>query len=157
MLDPPTHATLSACWRLECPRHHSMHQSTLHQWFQATEGVSGAATAWMVDASCTILQNPLCIQTGCGEFFRGRLDKCVDDYHCSPKCQNCINPIAEGLYLRTVIKPLYCFPSLLSALTHVCALSFCCVMNTAYMFQMTPVSTTFHAPKQLHGGTKPPR
>ena len=35
--------------------------------------------------------------------------KCTDDYYCSLKCQNSVNPVSEGLYLRAVIKPLYCF------------------------------------------------
>ncbi|GJJ14803.1 1,3-beta-D-glucan synthase [Clathrus columnatus] len=35
--------------------------------------------------------------------------KCADDYYRSPECQNRINPVPEGLYLRTVIKPLYRF------------------------------------------------
>ena len=35
--------------------------------------------------------------------------KCADDYYRSPECQNRVNPIPEGLYLRAVIKPLYCF------------------------------------------------
>ena len=33
--------------------------------------------------------------------------KCADDYYRSPECQNRIDPVPEGLYLRTVIKPLY--------------------------------------------------
>jgi 1,3-beta-glucan synthase len=35
--------------------------------------------------------------------------KCADDYYRSPDCQNRIDPVPEGLYLRTVIKPLYRF------------------------------------------------
>src|SRR5712672_2965623 len=35
--------------------------------------------------------------------------KCADDYYRSPNCQNRIDPIPEGLYLRAVIKPLYRF------------------------------------------------
>ncbi|KAK7680380.1 1,3-beta-D-glucan synthase [Cerrena zonata] len=35
--------------------------------------------------------------------------KCADDYYRSPECQNRIDPVPEGLYLRTVIKPLYRF------------------------------------------------
>ena len=35
--------------------------------------------------------------------------KCADDYYRSPECQNRIDPVPEGLYLETVIKPLYCF------------------------------------------------
>lgn len=33
--------------------------------------------------------------------------KCADDYYRSPECQNRIEPVPEGLYLQTVIKPLY--------------------------------------------------
>ncbi len=33
--------------------------------------------------------------------------KCADDYYRSPECQNRMEPVPEGLYLRTVIKPLY--------------------------------------------------
>ena len=33
----------------------------------------------------------------------------TDDYYRSPECQNRIDPILEGLYLRAVIKPLYRF------------------------------------------------
>ncbi|EJF65840.1 1,3-beta-glucan synthase [Dichomitus squalens] len=35
--------------------------------------------------------------------------KCADDYYRSPECQNRIDPVPEGLYLETVIKPLYRF------------------------------------------------
>ncbi|CAL1710234.1 unnamed protein product [Somion occarium] len=35
--------------------------------------------------------------------------KCADDYYRSPECQNRIDPVPEGLYLRSVIKPLYRF------------------------------------------------
>jgi 1,3-beta-glucan synthase len=33
--------------------------------------------------------------------------KCADDYYRSPECQNRIEPVPEGLYLRAVVKPLY--------------------------------------------------
>lgn len=35
--------------------------------------------------------------------------KCADDYYRSPECQNSVDPVPEGLYLRAVIKPLYRF------------------------------------------------
>lgn len=35
--------------------------------------------------------------------------KCADDYYRSPECQNRMEPVPEGLYLRTVVKPLYRF------------------------------------------------
>jgi 1,3-beta-glucan synthase len=35
--------------------------------------------------------------------------KCADDYYRSPECQNRVDPVPEGLYLRAVIKPLYRF------------------------------------------------
>jgi 1,3-beta-glucan synthase len=35
--------------------------------------------------------------------------KCADDYYRSPECQNRMDPVPEGLYLHTVIKPLYRF------------------------------------------------
>ncbi|KAF5380941.1 hypothetical protein D9615_003945 [Tricholomella constricta] len=35
--------------------------------------------------------------------------KCADDYYRSPECQSRIDPVPEGLYLNTVIKPLYNF------------------------------------------------
>ena len=35
--------------------------------------------------------------------------KCADDYYRSPECQNRDQPVPEGLYLRTLIKPLYRF------------------------------------------------
>ena len=35
--------------------------------------------------------------------------KCVDDYCRSPECQNRVQPVKAGLYLHTVIKPLYHF------------------------------------------------
>ncbi|KAK7021966.1 1,3-beta-D-glucan synthase, partial [Paramarasmius palmivorus] len=35
--------------------------------------------------------------------------KCADDYYQSPECQNRVEPVPEGLYLRAVIKPLYRF------------------------------------------------
>ncbi|KAF8319368.1 1,3-beta-glucan synthase [Clavulina sp. PMI_390] len=37
------------------------------------------------------------------------LFKCADDYYRSPECQNRIEPVPEGLYLHSVIKPLYRF------------------------------------------------
>lgn len=33
--------------------------------------------------------------------------KCADDYYRSPECQNRMDPVPEGLYLRAVIRPLY--------------------------------------------------
>ncbi|KAI5450042.1 1,3-beta-D-glucan synthase [Naganishia albida] len=35
--------------------------------------------------------------------------KCADDYYRSPECQNRMEPVPEGLYLRSVVKPLYRF------------------------------------------------
>ncbi|KAH8117447.1 1,3-beta-glucan synthase, partial [Phellopilus nigrolimitatus] len=35
--------------------------------------------------------------------------KCADDYYRSPECQNRVDPVPEGLYLHTVVKPLYRF------------------------------------------------
>ncbi|KAJ7165082.1 1,3-beta-glucan synthase [Mycena filopes] len=35
--------------------------------------------------------------------------KCADDYYRSPECQNRIEPIPEGMYLRSVVRPLYRF------------------------------------------------
>ncbi|KAG2157090.1 glycosyltransferase family 48 protein [Suillus clintonianus] len=35
--------------------------------------------------------------------------KCADDYYRSPECQNSVEPVREGLYLQTIIKPLYTF------------------------------------------------
>ncbi|KAG2159276.1 glycosyltransferase family 48 protein [Suillus bovinus] len=35
--------------------------------------------------------------------------KCADDYYRSPECQNKVDPVPEGLYLKSVIKPLYRF------------------------------------------------
>ncbi|KAF8921305.1 1,3-beta-glucan synthase [Mucidula mucida] len=35
--------------------------------------------------------------------------KCADDYYRSPECQNRVDPVPEGLYLSTVVKPLYRF------------------------------------------------
>lgn len=35
--------------------------------------------------------------------------KCADDYYRSPECQNRVDPVPEGLYLRSVVKPLYRF------------------------------------------------
>jgi len=35
--------------------------------------------------------------------------KCADDYYRSPECQNRLEPVPEGLYLRAVVKPLYRF------------------------------------------------
>jgi 1,3-beta-glucan synthase len=35
--------------------------------------------------------------------------KCADDYYRSPECQSRVHPVKEGLYLKTVIKPLYRF------------------------------------------------
>ena len=35
--------------------------------------------------------------------------KCADDYYRSPECQNRMEPVPEGLYLRSVVTPLYRF------------------------------------------------
>ncbi|EPT03223.1 hypothetical protein FOMPIDRAFT_78799 [Fomitopsis schrenkii] len=35
--------------------------------------------------------------------------KCADDYYRSPECQNRMDAVPEGLYLKTVVKPLYRF------------------------------------------------
>jgi len=35
--------------------------------------------------------------------------KCADDYYRSPECQNRVDAVPEGLYLRSVVKPLYRF------------------------------------------------
>lgn len=35
--------------------------------------------------------------------------KCADDYYRSPECQNSVEPVREGLYLHTIIKPIYTF------------------------------------------------
>ncbi|KAH9981305.1 1-3-beta-glucan synthase [Lactifluus volemus] len=35
--------------------------------------------------------------------------KCADDYYRSPECQNRAEPVPEGVYLETVIKPIYRF------------------------------------------------
>ncbi|WFC94517.1 1,3-beta-glucan synthase [Malassezia brasiliensis] len=35
--------------------------------------------------------------------------KCADDYYRSPECQNRMEPVPEGLYLHSVVKPLYRF------------------------------------------------
>lgn len=35
--------------------------------------------------------------------------KSADDYYRSPECQNRVEPVPEGLYLRAVIRPLYRF------------------------------------------------
>ncbi|KZP21310.1 glycosyltransferase family 48 protein [Athelia psychrophila] len=35
--------------------------------------------------------------------------KCADDYYRSPECQNSVDGVPEGLYLHTVVKPLYRF------------------------------------------------
>ncbi|KAF7968270.1 hypothetical protein HWV62_31059 [Athelia sp. TMB] len=35
--------------------------------------------------------------------------KCADDYYRSPECQNRVEPVPEGVYLKAVISPLYKF------------------------------------------------
>jgi 1,3-beta-glucan synthase len=35
--------------------------------------------------------------------------KCADDYYRSPECQSRVQPVPDGLYLRSVVKPLYLF------------------------------------------------
>lgn len=35
--------------------------------------------------------------------------KCADDYYRSPECQSRLDPVPEGLYLHSVVKPLYQF------------------------------------------------
>ncbi|KAF9962526.1 1,3-beta-D-glucan synthase [Mortierella alpina] len=35
--------------------------------------------------------------------------KCAEDFYLSPQCQEMVNPVPEGLYLRTIISPLYRF------------------------------------------------
>ncbi|KAK7054905.1 1,3-beta-D-glucan synthase [Paramarasmius palmivorus] len=39
----------------------------------------------------------------------GEAGNCADDYYRSPECQNRVDPIPEGTYLNTIIKPLYRF------------------------------------------------
>ncbi|KAJ7701907.1 1,3-beta-glucan synthase [Mycena rosella] len=35
--------------------------------------------------------------------------KCADDYYRSPECQQRVEPVPEGMYLRSVVRPLYRF------------------------------------------------
>ena len=35
--------------------------------------------------------------------------KCADDYYRSPECQNRVEPVREGVYMETIIKPIYRF------------------------------------------------
>jgi 1,3-beta-glucan synthase len=35
--------------------------------------------------------------------------KCADDYYRSPECQARMEPVPEGLYMRSIVKPLYRF------------------------------------------------
>lgn len=87
----------------------------------AVKTVESAATRWrhaMVNMSQYDRVRQLALYLLCwGEAAQVRfvpeclcfIFKCADDYYRSPECQNRIEPVPEGLYLRAVIRPLYRF------------------------------------------------
>ncbi|KAF5348770.1 hypothetical protein D9756_009724 [Leucocoprinus leucothites] len=81
--------------------------SALERWRQAMNGMSQYdrlrqialyLLCWGEAAQVRFVPECLCF-----------IFKCADDYYRSPECQNRIDPVPEGVYLRSVIKPLYRF------------------------------------------------
>jgi 1,3-beta-glucan synthase len=81
--------------------------SALERWRQAMNGMSQYdrlrqialyLLCWGEAAQVRFVPECLCF-----------IFKCADDYYRSPECQNRIDPVPEGLYLRSVVKPLYRF------------------------------------------------
>ncbi|KAL1709542.1 glycosyltransferase family 48 protein [Schizophyllum commune] len=89
------------------PRHEKSLNTALERWRQAMNNMSQYdrlrqialyLLCWGEAAQVRFMPECLCF-----------IFKCADDYYRSPECQNRMEPVPEGLYLRTVVKPLYRF------------------------------------------------
>ncbi|KAJ7757160.1 1,3-beta-glucan synthase, partial [Mycena metata] len=75
--------------------------TALERWRQAMHGMSqsrSTSLVWGEGAKVRFCPEALCF-----------IFKCADDYYRSPECQNRVEPIPEGMYLRSVVRPLYRF------------------------------------------------
>ena len=89
------------------PAHEKSLASALERWRQAMVNMSAYdrvrqialyLLCWGEAAQVRFVPECLCF-----------IFKTADDYYRSPECQQRIDPVPEGLYLRAVIKPLYRF------------------------------------------------
>ncbi|KAF8635567.1 hypothetical protein AX15_000217 [Amanita polypyramis BW_CC] len=89
------------------PQHEKSLNAALERWRQAMNSMSQYdrirqialyLLCWGEAASVRFVPECLCF-----------IFKCADDYYRSPECQNQMEPVPEGLYLRSVISPLYRF------------------------------------------------
>ncbi|KAF8740913.1 hypothetical protein AX14_006661 [Amanita brunnescens Koide BX004] len=89
------------------PQHEKSLNAALERWRQAMNNMSQYdrvrqlalyLLCWGEAASARFVPECLCF-----------IFKCADDYYRSPECQNRIDPVPEGFYLRAVISPLYRF------------------------------------------------
>jgi len=89
------------------PSHEKSYKGALERWRQAMNNMSQYdrmrqialfLLCWGEAAQVRFVPECLCF-----------IFKCADDYYRSPECQNRIDPVPEGLYLRAVVKPLYRF------------------------------------------------
>ncbi|TRM66931.1 glycosyltransferase family 48 protein [Schizophyllum amplum] len=89
------------------PRHEKSLNTALERWRQAMNNMSQYdrlrqialyLLCWGEAAQVRFIPECLCF-----------IFKCADDYYRSPECQGRMEPVPEGLYLRTVVKPLYRF------------------------------------------------
>ncbi|KAJ7093919.1 1,3-beta-glucan synthase [Mycena belliarum] len=93
------------------PNKHAAHEKSLHtameRWRQAMNSMSQYdrlrqialyLLCWGEGAQIRFVPECLCF-----------IFKCADDYYRSPECQNLVDPMPEGMFLRTVVKPLYRF------------------------------------------------
>jgi 1,3-beta-glucan synthase len=81
--------------------------TAMERWRQAMHGMSQYdrlrqialyLLAWGEGAQVRFCPEALCF-----------IFKCADDYYRSPECQNRVDPVPEGMYLRSVVRPLYRF------------------------------------------------
>jgi 1,3-beta-glucan synthase len=89
------------------PTHEKSLATAMERWRQAMAGMSQYdrlrqialyLLCWGEAAQVRFVPECLCF-----------IFKCADDYYRSPECQQRMEPVPEGLYLRAVIKPLYRF------------------------------------------------
>ncbi|KAJ7248158.1 1,3-beta-glucan synthase [Mycena haematopus] len=89
------------------PPHEKALTTALERWRQAMHGMSQYdrlrqialyLLCWGEGAQVRFCPEALCF-----------IFKCADDYYRSPECQHRVEPIPEGMYLRSVIRPLYRF------------------------------------------------
>ncbi|KAJ7507394.1 1,3-beta-glucan synthase [Mycena galericulata] len=92
--------------RRQPPREKALH-TALERWRQAMHGMSQYDRLRQIALYLLCwgegAQVRFCPETLCFVF------KCADDYYRSPECQNRMEPVPEGMYLRSVVRPLYRF------------------------------------------------